>query len=303
VAAHHLRRADLLEKMVGLVKAEDREPWIKQVADSLAAAAQASPAGDTVAITRLASLQKQLASKLAAGHSLTAYVAYREIQTDYALRIIKNADFKQGQTEYVAKLGKFAETYPQAEDTADALLQAGMACELLDKDVEARNWYAKVQKDFPTKPQGIKGAGAVRRLSLDGQIMKLSGPTLADATANADLDQLRGKIAIVYYWASWNSQCVGDFAKLKALLEAHKDVGLLLVNLDEKAADARTFLIKTPAPPAIQLHQDKGLEARLATDFGVLNLPTLFLVGKDGKVVSTRTQVATLEEEIKKLSK
>jgi thiol-disulfide isomerase/thioredoxin len=303
VAAHHLRRADLLEKIVGLVKAEEREPWIKQVADSLATAAQASPAGDNTGATRLSSLQKQLAAKLTPGHALTAYVTYREIQTDYTTRIVKLPDFKQGQQEYVARLGKFVEAYPQAEDTPEALLQAGMACELLDKEVEARNWYAKAQKDFPSRPQGIKGAGAVRRLGLEGQPLKLAAPTLADPNVPGDIEQLRGKIAVVYYWASWNSQCPGDFTKLKALLEANKDVGLVLVNLDDKAEAARTFLTKTPAPAGLQLHQDLGLEARLATDYGILNLPTLFLVGKDGKVVSTHVQVATLEDEIKKLKK
>ncbi len=251
----------------------------------------------------MVSLEKQLAAKLTPGHVLTAYVTYREIQTDYATRIIKLADFKQGQQEYVQRLSKFVESFPQAEDTPEALLQAGMACELLDKDVEARNWYAKAQKDFPSKPQGIKGAGAVRRLGLEGQQLKLAAPTLADPNVPGDLDTYRGKVAVIYYWASWNTQCASDFAKLKTLLEANKDLGLVLVNLDEKAEDARKFLAKTPAPAGIQLHQDGGLEARLATDYGVLNLPTLFLVGKDGKVVSTRTQVAILEEEIKKLLK
>ncbi|MFO0927514.1 MAG: hypothetical protein U0736_10810 [Gemmataceae bacterium] len=42
-AAHHLGRADVLEKIVNTVKAEERDPWIRQVADSLSSALQASP--------------------------------------------------------------------------------------------------------------------------------------------------------------------------------------------------------------------------------------------------------------------
>src|SRR5262249_59210599 len=39
VVQHHLKRADLLERIVAEVKPEDRDPWIRQVADSLCTAA------------------------------------------------------------------------------------------------------------------------------------------------------------------------------------------------------------------------------------------------------------------------
>jgi hypothetical protein len=39
----------------------------------------------------------------------------------------------------------------------------------------------------------------------------------------------------------------------------------------------------------------------LATQYGVMVLPNLFLVGRDGKVVSRTVQVATLEDEVRKL--
>jgi len=46
------KRADLLEKIVGRVKADEREPWIRQIADCLGAAAQSSPASDKTAYQR-----------------------------------------------------------------------------------------------------------------------------------------------------------------------------------------------------------------------------------------------------------
>ena len=44
-----------------------------------------------------------------------------------------------------------------------------------------------------------------------------------------------------------------------------------------------------------------GLEDPLATNYGIMVLPNIFLVGKDGKVVSRTVQMNTLEDEIKKL--
>ena len=38
----------------------------------------------------------------------------------------------------------------------------------------------------------------------------------------------------------------------------------------------------------------------LAEPFGIQVLPTLFLVGKDGKVISRNVQMTNLEDEVKK---
>ncbi|MFM7148809.1 MAG: hypothetical protein ACKO23_03105, partial [Gemmataceae bacterium] len=49
-----------------------------------------------------------------------------------------------------------------------------------------------------------------------------------------------------------------------------------------------------------QLHMPGGLESKLATQYGVMVLPSTFLVGKDGKCISKSVQVGSLEDEIKK---
>ena len=53
------------------------------------------------------------------------------------------------QQEWVERLSKFIQTYPQADDTPDAMLQAAMVSEFLDKDIEAKNWCKQVVKNFP----------------------------------------------------------------------------------------------------------------------------------------------------------
>ena len=76
----------------------------------------------------------------------------------------------------------------------------------------------------------------------------------------------------------------------------------MLVNLDSTAEEAKAFLSKTPAPGVV-LYAPGGPEGKLAADYGVLALPSVFLVGKDGKVLSRSAQVNSLEEEIKRLAK
>jgi thiol-disulfide isomerase/thioredoxin len=305
LAQHHLKRADLLEQIVQKVKATERDPWIRQVADSLSTAAQASEARDTAGMERLVSLEKQLATALPAGHTLTAYVTYREMQADYSRRLGEKAgpDFNKIQQAWLERLGKFVQDFPKGEDTPDALLQAGMVSEFLNKETEAKNWYGQLVRHFGDKPQARKAEGSIRRIDLEGQVLKLTGPMLNDASVTFDVEQTKGKVVIVYYWASWNNQCTGDFAKMKQMLETHSGkLDLVCVNLDNTLDEASKYLKSTPAP-GTHLHQDGGLESKMATDFGVQVLPTIFVVGKDGKVVSRNGQIANLEDEVKKLVK
>jgi hypothetical protein len=301
---HNLARADILEKIVAGVPARERDPWIRQVSDSLASAAQASAASDTAASTRLASLEKQLVQYVP-GSNLTAYVVFRRLQADYSRKLSSgnSKDFEKVQKEWVATLTVFVKDYPRAEDTPDAMLQLGMVSEFLGKDVEARNWYATLAKNFPNTAQAPKAVGAARRLGLEGQPFRLAAPLLDNPTAPFDVDQLKGKLVVVYYWASWNGQAVGDFAKLRSILSSHGgQVALVGVNLDSTVEDAKSFLAKNPVP-GTHVYQPGGLECKLATDYGVMMLPSVFVVGKDGKCLSRAAQVSTLDDEVKKLLK
>jgi thiol-disulfide isomerase/thioredoxin len=275
------------------------------VADSLSTAAQSDPS-TAAAITRLLNLERQLTQALPAGHALTAYVTYREMQAEYARNLPPNGkekDFNKVQEAWLTRLAKFVQTFPSGEDTPDALLQAGMVSEFLNKEVEAQNWYKQLVDHFGDKPQARKAEGSIRRLKLEGQVLSLSGPMLENANIAFDVDQKRGKVVIVYYWASWNDHCNSDFNKMKALLDTHSGkLDLVCINLDSSLDEARKYLSSSPAP-GTHLHQDGGLESKMATDFGIQVLPTIFIVGKDGKVISRNGQISTLEDEVKKLVK
>lgn len=301
---HHLGRADVLEKIIAAVKAAERDPWVRQVADSLSSAVQAGTSLDSTAGTRLASLEKQLKQYMPAGHTLTGYVVFRRMQAEYSVKLAaaKEKEFDKVQKEWVDNLTAFVKAYPKAEDTPDAMLQLGMVSEFLDKEVEAKNWYGQLARDFADRPQGAKAAGAVRRLDLKGQTMRLAGPTLADGNTPYDIDQLRGKVVVVYYWASWNGQAASDFGKLKALAQANKDVAIVTVNLDTTAEEAKAFVAKH-SPVGTHLYQKGGLDGPLATQYGVMVLPSVFIVGADGKCANRAGQIGTLEDEVKKVVK
>jgi hypothetical protein len=302
IVTYNLARADLLEQIRAKVKAEEREQWVRQIADCLSAAAQSSPENEHAAYERLTRLEEQVVAD-SPGSPLAGYVTFREMQADNASKLAKpGPDIGKVQERWLERLSKFISTYPQVEDAPEALMQLGMVSEFISKEIEAKNWYARLVKDFPQHPMAAKAQGALRRIELEGKPLELSG-TLLDGTA-FNIEQLRGKTVVVYYWASWNrDRCIGDFAVLKQLLDTYgpKGLALVTVNLDNTAEEANAFLQRSPVPSSYHLFQPGGLESPLATQYGVMVLPNLFLVDKEGKVISrTVQQVSGLEDEVKK---
>jgi hypothetical protein len=299
-AKYNLARAAVLEQIIAKTESPaQQENWIRQLADCLSAAAQNSPATDTSAYRRLVELRDRVAK--AGSTKLAGYVTYREMSAEYTRKLQVEKDMSKVQEAWRERLKTFVGDYPSADDAPDALLQLGMVSEFMGKEPEARNWYAKLAKEYTANVLSKKGQGCLDRLDLEGKVLELSGPKLGTQAA-FDIGQLSGKVVIVYYWASWNGQCAGDFAKLKTLLTMNKSKGLDLVcvNLDNNQNDAIAFLQQNQIE-AVNLFQAGALESPLAVKYGILVLPNMFLVGKDGKVVSRSVQMGSIEDEVKKL--
>ena len=128
----------------------------------------------------------------------------------------------------------------------------------------------------------------------------MAAPLLSDSSTPFDIDQMRGKVVIVYYWASWNGSASADFAKLKSIIDKSEGkVAVLGVNVDGTPAEGKAFAQKHDAP-GMHIYTSGGLDSKLATQYGVMVLPGLFVVGKDGKVLNKAGQMGTVEDEVKK---
>jgi hypothetical protein len=301
--SYNLKRADLIERITSKVKPDEREQWVHQLADCLSAAAQSSPEGDKSAYERLVQLEEKVAREQPAS-PLAGYVTYREMSADYGTKLAKGGpEFAKVQEQWLTRLSKFVTDFPKAEDTPDALMQLGMVSEFLGKETEAKKWYQFLAANYADKKALTdKAQGALRRLDLEGKPLELVAATGAGQSFN--IASLRGKVVVVYYWASWNQQSVGDFARLKLLLGnyASKGLELVCINLDN-APPVAGGPLQAQDLPGTQLYQPGGLDSPLATQYGIMVLPNMFLVGRDGNVASRTVQIATLDDELKRLCK
>jgi thiol-disulfide isomerase/thioredoxin len=96
------------------------------------------------------------------------------------------------------------------------------------------------------------------------------------------LHDLRGKVVYVDFWASWCVPCRDAFPFMNGLAGEFPatQFEVLAVNLDEEVADAKAFLMHFPASFQLALDATK----QCPVDFGVLGMPTSFLVDRAGRV-------------------
>ena len=103
-----------------------------------------------------------------------------------------------------------------------------------------------------------------------------------------DLAKYKGKVVIVDFWASWCEPCKIELPYLNGLAKKYqgKDVVIVGVNLDEKQADALTFLKAHPVQ--LPLAYD-GVKKVLAEKAEIEVMPTSFIIDKKG-IISERHQ-------------
>ena len=107
---------------------------------------------------------------------------------------------------------------------------------------------------------------------------------LEDTKGNkVTLSDLRGKIVLLNFWATWCPPCLEEMPSMERLNEviAGDDFVMLAVNAEENGRSVvPAFLEKTPYTFPI-LYDDKGVVQK---QYGVFKFPESFIIQKDGTV-------------------
>ena len=130
-------------------------------------------------------------------------------------------------------------------------------------------------------------AGVLQALGLAGYPPDTRPPGFSAATVDGhplSLEKLRSRVVLLNFWATWCLECRGE---LPALEQLHRDYGargltVLAANFREEPGAVRQYA------------RELGLTMRLLMDpagairqsYGVIGLPTSFLIGRDGRAVA-----------------
>jgi len=301
LAAYNARRADMLLDLMRLANgAEEKAQFLKQCVDGLAAAVQMDvyPEG----LARIKQLEASI-EKTSPGAAVLPYIVYRRMKSDYAIAMKVEETEKRAavQKEYVKSLAGFVDQFPQAEDAAEALLELGVNEEFAGELKDATDWYRKLAQLKGDSLAIQKAAGAIRRLELKGKPFALQGTGLTTPSVNTAA--YRGKVVLVLYWATWCQPCKQDLPALRAMYQQYHNQGFEIVGVcldistgarEQQVAELTGYLNQNKVTWP-QIFQPGGLDSPAAVQYGIITLPTMFLVDQRGEVVSRNSSVDELK--------
>jgi thiol-disulfide isomerase/thioredoxin len=108
------------------------------------------------------------------------------------------------------------------------------------------------------------------------------------------LAALKGKIAVIEFWATWCPPCRQSIPHLAKMHQEYKDKGVVMISLsNENLETVKPFAEKNGMTWPLGIGSNSG------TDYGVQGIPKAFIVGKDGTFLWSGHPMNGLEEALK----
>jgi thiol-disulfide isomerase/thioredoxin len=137
-----------------------------------------------------------------------------------------------------------------------------------------------------------------------------------------DLKDLRGKVVLIDFWATWCGPCIAELPNIKKVYAEYHDKGFEIIGITLE--NARLAPSDTPGQTAAKLEAAKKVltdfttkermpwpqyfdgkfwKNDISTRYDIQAIPAMFLLDPDGKIVSTNARGEKLEAEVKRLLK
>jgi thiol-disulfide isomerase/thioredoxin len=119
-------------------------------------------------------------------------------------------------------------------------------------------------------------------INLMGTAAFFAAMTAVATDGSVDLNNLRGRVVYLDFWASWCAPCRQSFPWMQQMQDAYRARGLvvLAVDVDIKRQDAERFLAKFQPTFSVEF-DPKG---ELAEQYKVQGMPTGFVIDRRGAV-------------------
>ena len=167
----------------------------------------------------------------------------------------------------------------------------------------------EVQRTAGATPSTLMGAGSPARLANVATAILFQKERLAPgaplpaitattlAGGRVDTAKWKGRPLIIDFWATWCPPCIAALPRLKALHAANPQLRLVSVSGDDSPKAVSAWLAKKPHPGE-QLWI--GPSGRVSAEWANSAYPFYVVVGRDGRIVGTSSDIATAERLVRR---
>jgi thiol-disulfide isomerase/thioredoxin len=135
---------------------------------------------------------------------------------------------------------------------------------------------------------------SMAKLAADDAAREQADFTLTDLQGKSwTLRELRGKVVLVNFWATWCPPCRKEMPDLDALYKRFKDQGLVILAVDdEEVSKIKPFLAERPVTYPVLL--DPG--RKINDLFHIDGIPKSFVYDRQGKLVAQSIDMRTQKQ-------